>query len=197
MTEERSLLSAVGQRRRSASLQSDKPKLKAKNLLPACSSLKPVKRNIMAESQKVVCSRHWEGYSVIWEAATDSLGTGGAVAGVCGASVSCGWGFGAKSDESERSPAFGFGLAQSQLLQRQWEGCWWWEAWGGKAGRPCQEEGSRGPWHSQRVLPLPPAGVGEEALCTERAAGFGLVSEKSCDRRAESILESGGVEESP
>lgn len=64
--------------------------LKAKNL-------KPVKRSIMAKSQKGVFNRDREGYSVIWEAGTegtDSVGTGGAVAGRCGASVSCQWVFG-------------------------------------------------------------------------------------------------------
>lgn len=77
-------------------LCSGKPKLKAKNLLPACSTRcipkACGKKHYGKMMERDLCNRDWEGYSVIWEAGTEGTawGAGGAGADVCGASMSGG-----------------------------------------------------------------------------------------------------------
>lgn len=155
--------------------------------------------------ERGLCNADREGYNVIWEAGTegtDSVGTAGAVAGVCGACMSC---------ECEFLESSRLSLRAAQLLDQgchvpcccrdSGKACWWRRAWGGRAGRLWQEEGSRGPWYSCTepvcAASSPYVGGGRKFLCAERAAGCGLASETSCDRRAEGILENGGVGESP
>lgn len=73
MTGERSLLSVVVLGQRHRSLRSGRPKLKAKNLLLACSTRyipkACEKNNYGIIMERGVCNRDWEG--LIWEAGTE------------------------------------------------------------------------------------------------------------------------------
>lgn len=92
MTEERSLLLVVviGPKTQISISAEWQTQIKGKEL-PAFSTRYIPKACGKKTYGKIMERRKvWEGYSAVCEAGTESMGTGGAVAGVCGAGVSCG-----------------------------------------------------------------------------------------------------------